>query len=405
MSMVGSSWNERSSHRDPVTLRWVHRLTKLGQYNQTPTYHTNTAFSADGRYLVFASARGEQSYIVRADVESGKLTALYEARGIGSRDYIHPFNGHEFGDGRGVSGNRLALAPRTGWAVFALERSLLAVHIGGLQVRTLIQDIGPEWIFGAPSISADESSVVVALSSAHPQIVRGEIVDRDYISYPDHRMRLVVVPLAGGAARTIYERQPCQCSHSSYNPVHQSLIYFDVNVPPLYWNGNDGGKTPRLWLVDERDAKARPFRGSFAGVFVTHAAWTWDGEAIAYHGFLGPGGFGSGIFIGLARRDGTVIRDYVFPDTHGYGHLNPDPRRQALILDGDVLDGVLSWLYYDAEQPRVEVICRHDTAWESLPGQYSHPHPQSDPTGRWISFNAARNGRSDVYVVEVAGAP
>jgi Tol biopolymer transport system component len=301
---------------------------------------------------------------------------------------MHPFNGNEIGDGRGVSGNRLALAPRSGWAVFTVERSLLAVNIHSLESRTLIADVGHASIFGAPSISADETKVVVALSSAHPQILAGDRVDKDYLSYPDHHMKLVVVPLTGGPPRVIYERQPCQCSHSSYNPVVNDLVYFDVNVPPLYWCGNDGGVTPRLWLMSDQGGNARPLRCSYPGVFTVHAAWTWDGAAIAYHGFLTAAGYASGIFIGLATSEG------------------PDPKRPALILDGDLLQGCLAWLYHDRELPRLEVICRHDTEWESMPGQYSHPHPQSDPTGRWISYNAAKGGRSDVFVVDTAeGVP
>ncbi len=34
-------------------------------------------------------------------------------------------------------------------------------------------------------------------------------------------------------------------------------------------------------------------------------------------------------------------------------------------------------------------------------GQFPHPHPLCDPSGRYISFNAAHRSRSDVYVVSV----
>ena len=54
-----------------------------------------------------------------------------------------------------------------------------------------------------------------------------------------------------------------------------------------------------------------------------------------------------------------------------------------------------------AEAPALEPICAHGTDWGSLPGQYSHPHPLGDPSGRWVSFTSARDGRSDVYVVDV----
>ncbi len=75
--------------------------------------------------------------------------------------------------------------------------------------------------------------------------------------------------------------------------------------------------------------------------------------------------------------------------------------RPAIILDGNLSRALLLWLYYDSEQPRVEVIARHGTEWGTLPGQYPHPHPLADSTGRWISFNAAAKGRVDVFVVSV----
>jgi hypothetical protein len=59
------------------------------------------------------------------------------------------------------------------------------------------------------------------------------------------------------------------------------------------------------------------------------------------------------------------------------------------------------WLYYDKPQPRLEVIAKHSTDWGALHHQYPHPHANSDPTGRWISFNRGMRGRTDVCVVEV----
>ncbi|MCK4982172.1 MAG: hypothetical protein KAS17_04560 [Victivallaceae bacterium] len=398
---LGTSWNESSVFNDPITLRKITRLTSFGAYNQMPTYHTNTAFSADGKCLVFASARGEKSYIIKAEIETGELSILYEAEGVGSRDYMHQSSQEELGNGRGVSGNRLALAPKTGWAIFSHNRALKAVNIYSYEQRTLIKDITEEWTFGAPSPSPDEKHVVVPLSTAHPQILNGKLVTRSYLSYPNHSMRLLRVSMTGTTCEELYRETPCNCAHSSYCPTDNDLVYFDRNVPPSYCCGNDGGKTPRIWLIRLSTGKIWPLRTEYPGVFQVHAAWTWDGEAIVYHGFLKPSGYNSGIYIGITSKDGTPIRDYVFPDVTDYGHVNPDPKRPAIILDGDLAPGHLTWLYYDNEKPRLEIICKHDTEWESLPGQYSHPHAQSDPTGRWISFNKAHGGRSDVYVVEV----
>ena len=126
-------------------------------------------------------------------------------------------------------------------------------------------------------------------------------------------------------------------------------------------------------------------------------AWTWDGTAVLYHGRSAD----QGHFIGVTDPNGQTIREYLFRDAHAYGHVSAMAGREAIILDGNITDDLLVWVYYDQEKPRVEVIAKHGTNWGSLPWQYSHPHPLSDPTGRWITFNSAHRGRSDVFVVEV----
>ena len=117
-----------------------------------------------------------------------------------------------------------------------------------------------------------------------------------------------------------------------------------------------------------------------------------------YHGSRHKGGW----YIGVADRQGHVVRQYDFPKASGYGHLAAMPGRPAMILDGNLSNDLLQWLYYDAEQPRVEPIARHATVWEDkVPTQCSHPHPQADPTGRWVLYQAAAGGRSNVFVVRV----
>src|SRR5690606_20768214 len=101
------------------------------------------------------------------------------------------------------------------------------------------------------------------------------------------------------------------------------------------------------------------------------------------------------------RPNGDPYREYPFHGAPHYGHVAAMAGRPAVILDGNLSTDMLLWLYYDREEPRVEVIARHGTEWGTLPGQYPHPHPHSDPTGRWISFNAASRGRSDIFVIRV----
>jgi len=399
---VGETWNESVAYRDPLTGRRVRRLTTRGRVNQTPTYHTNSGFTRDGRRLVLVSVREKATWVLLADVQSGQLKAVYRAPGIGDRSYIHRRMALDFPDvdGGGICGNRLCIAPGLQMAVFACGQQLLAVDVDTLESRTLIEDCGEEWIFGAPCVSPDERHVAITLSSAHPEILDGRRPTKRYLDFPDHCLRIVRVPMAGGAAEVLYERSPAQSAHSAWRPTDASILYFDLDLPPRYWCGSDGA-TPRIWLLDVATGGARPLKERYPGAFQVHQAWLWDGTAMAYHGPLADGG----VYVGIADVDGSTRWEREFPGATHYGHLTPDARRPALIMDGDFSRDRLQWLYYDEEEPRagprLEPVCLHSTQWGSIPGQYSHPHPLTDSSGRWISFTSARDGRSDVYVVEI----
>ena len=400
---IGETWNESESCEDALTGRMVRRLTTRGRINQTPTYHTNSGFTSDGRYLVLASVREGTTWILRAEPASGELKALWRAPGIGDRSYIHRGMGLTFDDvdGRGICGNRVCMAAKAGLAVFTCERRILAVDIATCEERVLLDDCGEAWIFGAPCVSPDEQWVAIALSSAHPQMLAGEPVTRHYRSYPDHKLKLIRVALDGsGKTEALYEREAAQSAHCAFCPTDGNLLYFDLDLPPGYWAGGDPDSSGRIWLLDLAARAPRPLKEDYPGPFQTHTVWLWDGSGMIYHGAL-PGG---GTYIGCTDTHGRTLWEREYREARHYGHLTSDARRRALILDGEFSDDLLQWLHYGEDgpddPPRCEPICRHATEWGSLPGQYSHPHPLTDASGRWISFTAARDGRSDVYVVD-----
>ena len=402
---VNDAWNESERFSDPLTGRAVRRLSSLGSINQTPTYHTNSGFTADGRYSVFASVRHGQTWVIAAQVETGDLRALWRAPGIGDRSYIHrgmSLTGPQV-DGRGLCGNRICMAPRSGVAVLAVEQQILAVDVHTCEQTVLLESCGERWIFGAPCVSPDERYVAVALSSAHPEMSGNTHTlspERGYREY-SHRLRLIRVPLDGsGPSEVLYEHpQPAQSAHCAFCPTDGNLLYFDLDLPPGYWAGGDG-QTPRVWLLDIGTGAIRPLRETYPGPFQVHQAWLWDGSGLCYHGAAA----GGGEYFGVAHADGRLRWERVFEQATFYGHNTPDARRNALIIDGSFTRDKLQWLHCDASSttdPVLEPICLHSTEWDSLPGQYSHPHPLTDASGRWVSFTSAREGRSDVYVVDV----
>ena len=398
MSRKGETWNESEVYRDALTLRQVRRLTRAGLYNQTPTYHTNVTFTADGEFLVFGSARVGGSVVIRAHVPSGDLTQLTDPLpGVGGNGEWHK-GGASVGDGAGINGT-MCLAPRSRWTVYMAGRSLRAVHLDSLDERILVPDIGPEWLAGMPSVDPTETSVLLPLMPAHPQLLAGQRPTRHYwdaVQDSGVRWRILEVPLAGGEARTVYAEEGCTSAHTPHSPADPDLILIDRDFPPRFWGGSDG-HTNRIWTLRLSTGQLTELPPLDAARFQVHSVWTYDGELVLYHGKRAEGGH----YIGATYPSGQVYREYAFDQAPHYGHVSAMAGRPAILLDGNLTPDTLVWVYYDAEQPRVELVARHGTDWNALPGQYPLPHPHSDPTGRWISFNRGEKGRTDVYVVRV----
>ena len=396
----GDTWNESEVYRDSWTLREMRRITTTGLYNQTPTYHTNITFTEDGQFLVFASARGGQSAVFRCHVPTGDITQLIEpVAGVGG---YGPMNkrGFSVGDGRGILGGPMCIAPKSKWLVFVAYRTLRAVNLESLEERILIEDLGAMWTHGVISIDPTETYVLVPQMPAHPQIRSGEPHPQDYMDYfadgTGMKMQIIQVPLTGGDVEVVYSEVGIGGAHSPHCPTDPDLLLLDRDFPPRFWGGSDG-KTNRIWTLQLSTQALTELPPQDDAVFQVHSGWTWDGEHIIYHGRSAI----SGHYIGVVDKHGNTMREYGFRDAPHYGHVSAMAGRPAIILDGNITDDMLLWLYYDQEQPRVEVIARHGTDWGALPGQFSHPHPHSDPTGKWISFNAGSRGRTDVYVVRV----
>ena len=399
MTKKGDSWNESELYLDPVTLHRVRRVTRSGLYNQLAPYHTATGWTGDGQQLVFASARDGGSAICKVHVPTGEITQLTEQfPGVGNLDELHTGSGVCLGDGMGV-GMMTCVGLNQHWCVYVLGRSLRAVQIDTLEERLLIPSIGDEWIATIPSISPDETHVTLPVISAHPEINAGLRPTKSYMetySVTGPITRLLQVPMAGGAVEEVYREEGICCGHCPHSLSNPDLVLLDRDFPPRLWAGSDG-KTNRIWTFNLKTQQLTELPNQDGTKFQVHAVWTWDGEAVAYHGLSGKGGW----YIGLVSKTGQPMREYAFTQAKFYGHVGAMANRPAIILDGNLTNDMILLLYYDKETPRIEMVARHATNWGGLGYQYSHPHPQSDPSGRYIAYNAVDRGRSDVFIVEV----
>jgi len=404
MTHKGDTWNESSVHKDACTGREVRRLTTSGLWNEKPTYHINTVFTSDGESIVFARAQEGRTALIKCHVPSGRLTQLTEwVEGVGSPCGLHKEGRSEYYDGKGISGINLCVAPRSRKAVFPAGRSIRSVHIDTLEEKTLLDDFGPDWIDGVISINPSETHALLPLMPAHPEIKQGIPPSRGYIDWfaeGGMRTRYVEIPLDGGESSIAFEDEGMGCAHCPHCPTDDDLVLIDRDRAPLFWCGSDGGASARCWTLRFSTGEMTELRPQNQQKFQVHAGWTWDGKHVIYHGAMRQGGY----YIGVIDRSGEVVREFEFPDAGSYGHVSAAPDRQAIILDGNITEDQLCWMYYDKEEPRIEGIARHGTEWQSVPGQYSHPHPQSDPTGCWITYHVAKDKRTDLYVVSVGNS-
>jgi hypothetical protein len=387
----GETWNESEVYKDAWTLREVRRITTMGEINTTPTYHTNTCFSADGEQFIFWTKREDRGAVCRVDCRTGDITQLTEAEA----DY--GFNMHV----QGGPYPRVILAPHSRWAIYKYGRRLRAVHIDTLEERELIVDLDPQLAMGIPSVTSDEQHAIVPVTPQHPDIAAGRRVTKSYHAHfasgEGMGMQLLRIPLTGGAAEVIYAEDGPRQTHAPASPVDPNLLILDRDFAPRYWGGSDG-KTTRLWLLRLSTGALTELPPADPQPFQVHSCWTYDGSHVLYHGKSAHGGY----YIGAVDLSGATIREYGFHRAEHYGHVGAmGGDRPAVLVDGNLSDHLLLWVYYDAPQPRVEVVAAHNTQWNTTPGQSSHPHPHSDASGRWITFNAAQQARTDIYLVKV----
>ena len=390
--MKGQIWNESKLYNDPVTLRQVRQITTQGMINTVPSYHTGQSFSKDGTEMIFITIRDGKSTLCKVNLDNGDITALIDPiDGMGGLNDMG-----KFGNGKGISIGAV-LAPESRWAYYFVESQVRAVHIDTLEEKIIIESVEDGKFIESIAISPDEKHFVYAEDVLHPEKT-GKREYRIISTAPDGSNPIILLSEEGTSA-----------NHVMFNPQDSDFLLYCRDMGPSPAQKAD--KNSRAWIYRISDGNRINVKTCAEQNFQTHTAWTWDGKGIVYHGMLGNSAWKNnlneqGWYIGLAGLDGNPVREYAFPDGPYYGHVSSMAGKNAAIIDGNILDGLLMWIYFDGELPRIEIIARHDTDFTTMPCQYSHPHAICDPTGRRIVFNSAPGRifygpRSDIYAVEI----
>ena len=394
--MIGRTWpSEIRTFNDPKTGREIQQLTARG--NNYHLYFTENSFDAQRDEIIFLSDRasGEDRAphehpcynLFRMDLRTGVMTQLTDEPA------------EENGRGSGVSS--VTKTPDSRIVVYRIGKDTLKKLDTETGETTILYEDGGNYTIGAPSIAANRRYIAFCRNE-DVQVLDGP----NYTGFEERFYRVkdgrVTVAHLDGAGWYDVFKDTHQVGHFQFCPDDSTLGTFCHEGP---WNL----VTQRIWLLDFVSREAKPCFRQTAEDSVGHEFWTNDGYI--FFDNRGPGHDGTITsdrtqavvtdvqvnenamtpFIGLADRNGNVVRRIDMPYYCNHYHANPD---HTCLVGDDVDDLVLIDITGDATRP--VVLCNHRTSWHT---QSAHCHPTWSWDGSRILYASDFGGRINLYLV------
>jgi oligogalacturonide lyase len=392
--MVGETWkSEIREFRDEKTGRSIRQLT--GRGNNVHLYFTENSFDAHKNEIIFRSDRasgvdkmpdeGPLYNLFRMDLDSGEIVQLTdEPTAIGN----------------------VTKTPDSAIVVYTTGNRIRKLDTGSGEISTLYEEMA-SFRVGAPSISANRRYIAFGRNEK-VQVARGP----NYTGFKDRYYlvkdgRITLAYLDGSGWFDVF-KDTHQVGHFQFCPDDSTLATFCHEGP---WHL----VTQRIWLLDFVSKQARPCFRQGEQDSIGHEFWTRDGDGRSSRIFFdnrGPGHDGTITsdrtqavatdvavkestmipFIGLADRQGNLVRRIDMPYYCNHYHANPD---NTILVGDDVDDLVL--IDISGERAELQVLCNHKTSWHT---QTSHCHPTWSWDGKRILYASDLGGRINLYLVE-----
>jgi oligogalacturonide lyase len=388
MNMIGQTWNsEIREFIDEKTGRRVRQLTSTG--NNVHLYFTENSFDVHKDEIIFLSDRASNQNktpyedplynLFRMDLGTGKIVQLTdEAEGF--RSVTKTPDSHIVVY---VSGNQLKkLDGRTGETLVVYEET-------------------ENYHLGSPSISHNRRYVAFCRNEK-VEVTRGPNYagfKDSYYLIKDGRIRLAY--LDGSGWLDIF-KDTHWLGHFQFCPDDSTLATFCHEGP---WHL----VTQRIWLLDFASREAWPCFRQQEQDSIGHEFWTQDGYI--FFDDRGPGHDGTITsnrtqavasdvqvrqktivpFVGLADRQGNLVKRIEMPYYCNHYHANPD----NTILVGDDIDDLVL-IDISGERAKLEVLCNHKTSWHT---QSSHCHPTWSWDGGRILYASDYGGHVNLYLI------
>ena len=394
--MIGQKWkSEIREFKDAKTGRAVKQLTTTG--NNVHLYFTENSFDARKPEIIFRSDRasGENKAphedphynLFRMNLDSGEMVQLTD-------EPMRPVEGGE-GSVNSVtktSDSRI-VAFRTGKKIKMLDTETGADKV-------VYEETG-NYTLGSPSIAANRRYVAFS---------RNEDVHVDdgpnYTGFKERFYkikdgRITLAYLDGSGWFDVF-KDTHQVGHFQFCPDDSTIGSYCHEGP---WNL----VTQRMWLLDFASREARPCYRQDEQDSIGHEFWTRD--VYIFFDDRGPGHDGTITsdrtqavatdvlvnqntmipFVGLADRQGNVVKRIDMPFYCNHYHANPD---NTVLVGDDVDDLVL--IDIAGKAAKLRVLCNHKTSWHT---QSAHCHPTWSWDGKQILYASDQGGKVNLYLV------
>jgi oligogalacturonide lyase len=351
---------------DEQTGACVTRLTSAPCVNH-PLYYLTNSFSADGRWLVFASNRAGKMDLYKICLENGEIQRLTDVDGL------DPFSGNVIDD--------VVYFTTTG----RIHR--LDLRDGGRQ--TLVDR--PGCGFGEVTVSGDRRWLASLITRSG-------------------KAGLLVARTDGSEAGVILEGVRA-LYHPQFHPCDSTRLIYSADPPdPRMWTVHRDGSgdrcvyrnAPDEWFVHET------FLGKSDQLIVVH----WR------HG-INRVGLKDGDLKRLtnlsawhiaANADGSrIVCDTHLPDV-GICLVDPATGRHRILCRSRASSK--GWQWHQSKPlaataggaPGWATMVETPSGETAYGPQHTHPHPSFSPDGRWVTFTSDVTGHPQVYLVEVVAS-
>jgi oligogalacturonide lyase len=389
--MIGQTWkSEIREFKDAKTGKTIRQLTSTG--NNVHLYFTENSFDLHRNEIVFMSDRAsgqaqapheDPHYnLFRMNLDTGEITQLTdEPRSVGAPGGI-------------------TKTPDSRIVVYHMGNQIRKLDTETGEITTLYEETG-DYSLGAPSIARNRRYIAFARNENVPVAYGPNYTGFKDSFYLIKDGRITLAYLDGSGWFDVY-KDTHWVGHFQFCPDDSTIGTYCHEGP---WNL----VTQRIWLLDLVARESKPCFRQNEQDSVGHEFWTQDGYV--FFDDRGPGHDGtitSGHtqavatdiqvnqnvmtpFVGLADRQGKVVKRIDMPFYCNHYHANPD---NTILVGDDVDDLVL--IDISGQEARLQVLCNHRTSWHT---QSAHCHPTWSWDGSRILYASDYGGKVNLYMV------